>query len=153
MYQFSLVTFLVVMSSTFLSLGTGARPMRSVKWTGFYNSHLYPVILALVSYSHGSCGVIGPVSSSHFLQGHHTVLCLGWTEMSPHSLSLVCFSSRFHLYPWECSWQMGSPLAVMLSTEHAQRDLYGHLPCEGLSAGVGVVDFSLVRLVWHSCEL
>lgn len=42
---------------------------------------------------------------------------------------------------------MGSPLAVMLSTEHAQQDLYGHLPYEGLSAGVGVVDFSLVRLV------
>lgn len=97
------------MSSTFLPLGTGARPVPSGKWTGFYNSHLYHLMLAQVSYSHGSCGVFGPVSSLHFLLMHHTVLCLGWTEMSPHSLSLVLISSRFHLYPWECSWQMGSP--------------------------------------------
>lgn len=96
------------MSSTFLSLGTGARPVPSGKWTGFYNSHLYHVMQALVSYSHGSCGVVGPVSSSHLLLVHHTTLCLRWTEMSPHSLALVLISGRFHLYPWECSWQMAS---------------------------------------------
>lgn len=108
-YRFSLVTFLVVVSSTFLSLGTGARLVPSGKWTGFYSSHLYPVMLALVSYSHDSCGVVEPIFSLHFLLVHRTMLCLGWTEMSAHSLSLVPISSRFHLHPWECSWQMGSP--------------------------------------------
>lgn len=47
--------------------------------------------------------------SLHFLLMHHTMLCLEWAETSSHSLSLVLISSRFHLYPWECSWQMGGP--------------------------------------------
>lgn len=49
--------------------------------------------------------------------------------------------------PGRAADKWAAPVTVMISEEHTQKDFCGHLHCEGLCAGAGRVDFSLVRLV------
>lgn len=60
--------------------------------------------------------------------------------LSPSLAGFICI-------PGSAADKWAAPVTVMLSAEHTQRDLYGHLPYEGLSAGAGRVDVSLVRLI------
>lgn len=61
-------------------------------------------------------------------------------------LPLSSSLAGFICTPGSAADKWPASVTVMLSAEHTLRDLYGHLPWEGLSAGAGRVDSSLVGL-------